>query len=86
MSTRMIIILTPREKQLYDTLEEAGGWLSRNEIARKQDKYRLSPHDFDLLDRLADKGVIEKDLFRVVEDRGKGAFIYRAIPIAEGKY
>lgn len=84
MSTRMIVILTPREKELYDTLEEADGWLSRNEIARDQGKYSLSPHDFQLLDRLVEKGLIEKDFYAGSNTRGKGTYTYRATPIAEG--
>lgn len=84
MNHRIIVALTPREKRLFETLEEAGGWLSRNQIAALQNRHSLSPHDFQLLERLAEKGLIEKDIYREEEKSLRGTYLYRAIPPIEG--
>lgn len=84
MNHRIIVALTPREKELYDTLEEAGGWLTRNRIAELQNKHSLSPHDFQLLNRLVDKGLVEKDVYRAEKESLRGTYLYRAVSLAEG--
>lgn len=75
MNTRVVIALTPREKEIYDLLANlpVRRWLSRYQIAEVGGKHRLSAHDFYLLDRLVDKGLIDK---QVIPGTGKGKFEY----------
>lgn len=82
MNTKVIVVVTPREKELYDSICEIGGWVARKDIAKHQNKHTLSPHDFQLLDRLAEKGLIEKESSDAASL--KGTFLYRHIPLTEG--
>lgn len=79
METKVIVVVTPREKELYDTICELGGWVSRKDIAKHQNKHVLSPHDFDLLDRLEDKELIQKNYYSSSDTSLKGTFMYRVL-------
>jgi hypothetical protein len=52
--------ITDRARALLEALQRGNKWMSRAELANATGKAgRLSPHDFLLLDRLAQKGLIE---------------------------
>ena len=90
MTTRVIVTLTPREKELYDIIVSADNWISRSQIAQIEGKRQLSPHDFDLLRRLEEKKLISQSpsgLQSVGNSRRrrKEAFVYMAIPPVDGE-
>jgi DNA-binding IclR family transcriptional regulator len=53
--------LTERAEELLTAIREAGDWVTRSDIAEATGKNRLSPHDRQLLDTLADSGYIERE-------------------------
>lgn len=52
--------ITDRARELLAALRAGGVWMSRADLARATGKNRLSPHDVDLLDRLAAADLAEK--------------------------
>lgn len=67
--------LTDRATELLTVLQANPGRHSRAELAALLNKARLNPHELELLDRMADDGLIE----RGEEMRGiKSAIVYRA--------
>lgn len=67
-----------RAAALLAVLENApcGAWLSRNDLASKTGKRRLSPNDITHLDALARAGWLESEKR---ETRFKGEWFYRFI-------
>jgi predicted transcriptional regulator len=50
---------TPQAQKLVAILYETADWMTRDELARKLHKNRLTPHDISLLERLAANCFIE---------------------------
>lgn len=50
---------TPQAQKLIAILYDTADWITRDEIARKLHKNRLTPHDISLLERLAANSFIE---------------------------
>lgn len=68
--------LTDQAQTILSALIESESWLSRNDIAESIGKKRLSPHDIDLLGRMASLGLVE------IAEEARGitsAYVYRAI-------
>lgn len=55
-----VIETTKRGEILLTALRNNGGWMSRAQLAKATGKNQLSPHDWQLLERLIDAGAIEK--------------------------
>jgi len=54
--------LTDRQQQLLDLLKANGGWMQRQDIARRLGKDLLSPEDSMALDRLAYDGLVIQEV------------------------
>lgn len=50
---------TPQAQKIIAILYDIADWTTRDEIAGKMQKKRLTPHDISLLERLAANGFIE---------------------------
>lgn len=71
--------VTGRAQELLESLRTARRWLSREELAERTGKSRLSPHDTDLLNRLQEAGYVE------IETRPAGIaekYVYRAVSVS----
>ena len=55
-------VLSVRQQQLLYVLRASGEWMSRNDLAYAtvNDKAQLSPNDIIILDKLCQKGFIER--------------------------
>ena len=54
--------ITTHAEKLRGVLEESRNqWLTRRQIALKIGKKRLTPYDIDLLDLLAEHGIIQRE-------------------------
>jgi hypothetical protein len=51
--------LTPQGQHLHKLLQEMGDWVNRTDIARRLGKKTLNKWDLVLLDKLAERGLIE---------------------------
>ena len=50
---------TPQAQKIIAVLYDVADWTTRDEIATKLHKNRLTPHDISLLERLAANGFVE---------------------------
>lgn len=50
---------TPQAQKIIAVLYDVADWTTRDEIATKLRKNRLTPHDISLLERLAANGFVE---------------------------
>lgn len=57
----VMTVESERQQELLDALRTNGDWMSRNDLAAIDGRKRLTPYDVELLQGLANQGLVEID-------------------------